>query len=100
MPLPSCPLLFLIQHPLLLIILLRALATTEVKARRPRLVLGWVTTREDWRCNPGSVRRYGLESVTDRLYSRYRADTDAMNSTNPPSSSPPTQGSGGRCFCL
>jgi len=21
---------------------------TEVKARRPRLVLGWVTTRENW----------------------------------------------------
>jgi len=29
---------------------------TEVKARRHRRVLGWVTTREDWAlcCEPGS----------------------------------------------
>jgi len=47
---------------------------TEVKARRPRSVLGWVTTRER-RCEPGSVRRFGFKYVTDRLYSRYCADT-------------------------
>jgi len=28
------------------------------------------------RCEPGFVRRHGLASVTDHLYSRYRADTD------------------------
>jgi len=54
--------------------------TDEVKARRPRLVLEWVATRDlnlIGRCEPGSVRRRGLESVTDRLiYSHYRADTD------------------------
>jgi len=48
---------------------------TEVKARQPRLVLGWVTTREDRTLWHGFVRRRGLKSVTDRLYSRYSADT-------------------------
>jgi len=51
---------------------------TEAQARRPRLVglLGWVTTRED-RCEPGSVRRCGLKSVTNRLESRHRADNES-----------------------
>jgi len=45
--------------------------------RRPWLVLGWVTIREvRRRCEPRSVRRCGLKSVTDRLYSHHRADTD------------------------
>jgi len=48
---------------------------TEGKARRPWLVLGWVTTRED-RALWTWVSRRGLKSVTDLLYSRYRADTD------------------------
>jgi len=41
---------------------------TEVKARRPQLVLGWVTSREDRRCEPESVHRCGLKSVNDHLY--------------------------------
>jgi len=41
--------------------------------------VGWMTTREDWaagRCEPGSIRRCGLKTVTDRLYSHYFADAD------------------------
>jgi len=49
---------------------------TEANARRPPLVLGWVTTREDRARRPVSVRRCGPQYVTDRLYSRYRADMD------------------------
>jgi len=48
---------------------------TEVEAHRSRLVLGWVTTRED-RLWPGSVHRHGLKSMTDSLYGRHRADKD------------------------
>jgi len=43
---------------------------------RPLLALGWVTTREEWKvkhCEPGSVRRCGLKSVTARLCSHYHA---------------------------
>jgi len=32
------------------------------------------------RFEPGSVRRYRLKSVTDRLYVRYRADSDVNES--------------------
>jgi len=53
---------------------------TEVKQRRPPLVLGWlgwVTVREE----PSVVNLYPLiGSVTDRLYSRYRADTNVKES--------------------
>jgi len=47
-----------------------------IQARRPRLVLGWVTAKEDRRCEPESVRRCGLKYVTSRPYSRYHTDTD------------------------
>jgi len=43
---------------------------TEVKLRRPRLVLGLVTGG----CEPGSVCRCELHSVTDRPNTRYRGN--------------------------
>jgi len=49
---------------------------TEVKARGLRLVLEWVTIKEDWHCETGSVFRFGLESVADHLYIGCHADTD------------------------
>jgi len=39
---------------------------TYVKARIPRLVLGRVSTGEDWRREPGSACRSAFKSVTDR----------------------------------
>jgi len=45
-------------------------------ANRPRLVLGWVTTKEDRVHESVSVCWCGLESVSDRVYSRCRADMD------------------------
>jgi len=44
---------------------------TEVKRRRPQLVLGWVTVMEDWALW-ASVR----SSVWTLICDRYRADTD------------------------
>jgi len=46
---------------------------TEVNARRPWLVLG--PPGKTRHCEPGSVRRCGLESMTDGFYKRYCADT-------------------------
>jgi len=46
------------------------------QALRPRVALGWVTTREDRARLTWFVRRCGLESVTSRLY-KYHADTDS-----------------------
>jgi len=50
------------------------------KQRRPRLVLGWVTIREDralWTCMcPFVGVDLNLWPTVDRLYSRHRADTD------------------------
>jgi len=43
-------------------------------ARRPRLA--GCPPGKTGHCEPGSVRRCGLEYVTARLYSRHRADTD------------------------
>jgi len=52
---------------------LTQLHVMEVKARRPRLVLGRVTTREDWAL---WTWFRSVTYVTNRLYSRYRVDTD------------------------
>jgi len=49
-------------------------AQTEARTSTIRLVLWWVTTSEDRTLV--SVRRCWLECVADRLFSRYRADTD------------------------
>jgi len=58
---------------------------TEVKQRRPRLILGRVTAREDralWTCYRSSV--WTLICDRPSIYSSYRADTDLSQSFKDP----------------
>jgi len=49
---------------------------TQYYIKQSKSVLdGWPPGKSG-HCDPGSIRRCGVKSVTDRLYSRYRADTD------------------------
>jgi len=53
-----------------------SVAGTEVKACQTRLLLGWMTTKEDQSLSAWIRSLVWTESVIDRLYSRYCAEVN------------------------